>query len=40
MTVGAIAAWLPISSHYDQKLVSERRANETTLAENTGEQRA
>ena len=40
MTVGAVAAWLLTSSHYDQKLGSERRANETTLAENAGELRA
>ncbi|HIG81218.1 MAG TPA: hypothetical protein EYQ62_06180 [Verrucomicrobiales bacterium] len=40
MTVGALGAWLLTSSHYDQKLGSERRANETTLAENAGELRA
>ncbi len=40
MTLGAIAAWLLTSSHYDQKLSSERRANETTLAENAGELRS
>ena len=40
MTVGAIAAWLLTSSHYDQKLNSERRANRTTLAENAGDLRA
>ena len=33
MTTGAIAAWLLTTSHYDQKLSSERRATETTLAE-------
>ena len=40
MTVGAVAAWLLTSSHYDQKLSSERRANETTLAEERSELRA
>ena len=40
MTVGAVAAWLLTTSHYDQKLSSERRANETTLAEERSELRA
>ena len=40
MTVGAVAAWLLTSSHYDQKLSSERRANEPTLAEERSELRA
>lgn len=40
MTLGAIAAWLLTSSHYDQKLSSERRATKNTLAENAGELRS